>query len=244
MKISSTITNAVSWRSEGIVYRKNEVFLDVIESVNLLVNATGSVIRSEILGVVKMRCYLTGMPELKLGLNDKVMLEGRGKSEIFPPSMWIIPKTTFNDPSAFSKGTRKKVVEMEDVRFHQCVRLTRFVPSPSPSRLPPSPFNPRSPHPIHLRFENDKTISFIPPDGDFELMSYRIAAEFKPLVWVEATVKEHSGSRIEYTVKVRSQYKKRSTANGVEITVPVSDDASTPKFKVRSRHLAFPRMKC
>lgn len=32
------VTNAVSWRSEGIRYRKNEVFLDVIESVNLLVN--------------------------------------------------------------------------------------------------------------------------------------------------------------------------------------------------------------
>lgn len=31
------VTNAVHWRSEGIKYRKNEVFLDVIESVNLLV---------------------------------------------------------------------------------------------------------------------------------------------------------------------------------------------------------------
>jgi AP-1 complex subunit mu len=31
------VTNAVSWRSEGIKYRKNEVFLDVIESVNILV---------------------------------------------------------------------------------------------------------------------------------------------------------------------------------------------------------------
>jgi len=34
------VTNAVSWRSEGIRYRKNEVFLDVIESVNLLVRLT------------------------------------------------------------------------------------------------------------------------------------------------------------------------------------------------------------
>lgn len=33
----ATVTNAVSWRSEGIKYRKNEVFMDVIESVNLLV---------------------------------------------------------------------------------------------------------------------------------------------------------------------------------------------------------------
>jgi AP-1 complex subunit mu len=39
------ITNAVSWRSEGIRYRKNEVFLDVIESVNLLVGLATSVRR-------------------------------------------------------------------------------------------------------------------------------------------------------------------------------------------------------
>jgi len=93
------VTNAVSWRSEGIRYRKNEVFLDVIESVNLLVrfspstaglpcdpirgqvNANGNVVRSEILGAVKMKCYLSGMPELRLGLNDKVMFESTGRSE-------------------------------------------------------------------------------------------------------------------------------------------------------------------
>jgi AP-1 complex subunit mu len=31
------VTNAVSWRSEGLKYRKNEVFLDIVESVNLVV---------------------------------------------------------------------------------------------------------------------------------------------------------------------------------------------------------------
>lgn len=78
------VTNAVSWRSEGIRYRKNEVFLDVVESINLLVNANGNVVRSEILGAIKMKCYLSGMPELRLGLNDKVMFEntGRGESRI------------------------------------------------------------------------------------------------------------------------------------------------------------------
>jgi AP-1 complex subunit mu len=79
------VTNAVSWRSEGIRYRKNEVFLDVVESVNLLVNASGNVIRSEILGAVKMKCYLSGMPELRLGLNDKVMFESTGRGELFLP---------------------------------------------------------------------------------------------------------------------------------------------------------------
>ena len=31
------LTNAVSWRSEGIVHKKNEIFLDVVEKLNLLV---------------------------------------------------------------------------------------------------------------------------------------------------------------------------------------------------------------
>ena len=45
---------------------------------------------------------------------------------------------------------KSKSVELEDVKFHQCVRLSRF--------------------------ENDRTISFIPPDGEFELMSYRLVS--------------------------------------------------------------------
>lgn len=92
------------------------------------------------------------MPELRLGLNDKVMFETTGRS------------------------TRGKAVEMEDVKFHQCVRLSRF--------------------------ENDRTISFIPPDGEFELMSYRLNTQVKPLIWVECVVESHSGSRIEYMLKV------------------------------------------
>jgi len=175
------VTNAVSWRSEGIRYRKNEVFLDVIESVNLLVNANGNVVRSEILGAIKMKCYLSGMPELRLGLNDKVMFESTGRS------------------------SRGKAIEMEDVKFHQCVRLSRF--------------------------ENDRTISFIPPDGEFELMSYRLSTQVKPLIWAEAVVERHEGSRVEYMVKVKAQFKRRSTANNVEIVIPVPDDADSPKFR-------------
>ncbi|KAJ8099751.1 Mu homology domain-containing protein [Lipomyces tetrasporus] len=175
------VTNAVSWRSEGIRYRKNEVFLDVIESVNLLVSSTGAVLRSEILGSIKLKCYLSGMPELRLGLNDRVMFENSGRS------------------------SRGKSIEMEDVKFHQCVRLSRF--------------------------ENDRTISFIPPDGEFELMSYRLNTQVKPLIWVDCAVQMHAGSRVEFAINARAQFKRRSTANNVEIMIPVPDDADTPKFR-------------
>jgi len=74
----TALTQAVSWRAEGIKHAKNEVFLDVVESLNLLIATNGTVLRSEVCGVVKMRTFLSGMPELKLGLNDKVLFEARG----------------------------------------------------------------------------------------------------------------------------------------------------------------------
>jgi len=51
------LTNAVSWRSEGIKHKKNEIFLDVVEKLNLLVGANGSVLHSEVLGAVKMKSF-------------------------------------------------------------------------------------------------------------------------------------------------------------------------------------------
>jgi AP-1 complex subunit mu len=176
------LTNAVSWRSEGIKHRKNEIFLDVVEKLNLLVSNNGTVLHSEIIGCIQMKSFLSGMPELKLGLNDKLMFEATGRST-----------------------SRVKAVELEDIKFHQCVRLARF--------------------------ENDRTISFIPPDGEFELMTYRLNTHVKPLIWVEAVVEPHSHSRIEYMIKAKSQFKNRSIANNVEIIIPVPHDVDSPSFK-------------
>ena len=36
-QITITVSNIVSWRSEGIKHSKNEIFLDVVEKLNLLV---------------------------------------------------------------------------------------------------------------------------------------------------------------------------------------------------------------
>jgi AP-1 complex subunit mu len=39
---------------------------------------------------------------------------------------------------------------------------------------------------------------------------------------------------MEYVVKVKAQFKRRSTANNVEIYVPVPEDADSPRFRVGS----------
>ena len=59
-------TGALSWRRADIKYRKNEAFVDVIEDVNLLMSATGTVLRADVNGQIIMRAYLSGTPECKL----------------------------------------------------------------------------------------------------------------------------------------------------------------------------------
>merc|ERR1719222_834228 len=62
-------------------------------------------------------------------------------------------------------------------------------------------------------------------------MSYRLSTQVKPLIWIEAVVEPHSHSRIEYMIKIKSEFKRRSTANNVEILIPVPPDADSPSFK-------------
>ena len=86
----------------------------------------------------------------------------------------------FDESVLLLLGGKSKSVELEDVKFHQCVRLSRF--------------------------ENDRTISFIPPDGEFELMGYRLSTHVKPLIWIESVIERHPHSRIEYMIKVKPMW--------------------------------------
>jgi AP-1 complex subunit mu len=184
------VNGACTWRPPGIKHRKNEVFLDVIETVNLLVSQEGETLQSDICGKLVMKTQLTGMPDVKLGLNDRLLLSanrGGGGAD------------------AAGAGRMKKTVDLEDIKFHQCVKLNRF--------------------------ESDRTITFIPPDGTFELMTYRLNQKVRPLILVEVVTQRHGSSRVEMLVKARSTFKKTSTANSVEISVPVPCDADTPHAK-------------
>jgi AP-1 complex subunit mu len=181
--VPEAITNSVSWRSPGIKYKKNEVFLDVVETVDLSVNSAGSVVRSNVSGVLKMKAFLSGMPECKLGLNESIVLAVPGRD-----------------------GTGKSIT-LEDVKFHHCVRLDRF--------------------------ENEKSITFIPPDGAFNLMSYRLSNPTEnPLIALESSTEIFSRTRIKYTIKLFGKFKEKCSAVNVEVKIPVARDATSPEVNV------------
>ena len=85
-----------------------------------------------------LQVYLSGMPELRLGLNDKVILHAtvpflkiflalnnNYRQSLF--SYWVkfLHFTTQVLFESTGRG-KSKSVELEDVKFHQCVRLSRY----------------------------------------------------------------------------------------------------------------------
>ncbi|EME81563.1 uncharacterized protein MYCFIDRAFT_32614 [Pseudocercospora fijiensis CIRAD86] len=187
-KITMQATGALSWRRDNIKYRKNEAFVDVIEDVNLLVSASGTVLRADVNGAIEMRAYLSGTPECKFGLNDALTLashsggvDGQGGP---------IGNLPGNKATKAAAGS----VTLEDVSLHQCVKLSSFT--------------------------SDRTISFIPPDGSFQLMSYRCSENVNLPFKVHAIVNEIGRSKVEYSIAIRANYGAKLFATNVSVRIP------------------------
>ena len=196
---------SVPWRKSGIKHKRNEAFLEVIENVNVLVDQNGETLSSEIIGCLKMRTRLTGMPELTLALSDKVAFENHKGGA---------------DEGAASSGPRaargrgvNRTVDLEDVKFHQCVKLNKF--------------------------EAERAITFIPPDGDFDLMQYRLTTKLKPLIHVTCTLTRRGVSRVEMQLKAKAIFKKSSTATFVDIHIPVPVDADKPTAQATAGSIKY-----
>jgi len=172
-------TGQIPWRSPDIFYKKNQLFLDVIESVNLTVSAKGTILSNDVTGVIKMKSQLSGMPDCSLGMNDKALLIG--------------------------DSTQKKSIQLADVTFHQCVRLTRF--------------------------DQDRSINFIPPDGEFELMKYRTTDNITQQFRLLHNIKESSKTHLSLDVNVRALFSELQYGENVRIKIPVPKNAAVCKTR-------------
>ena len=56
---------------------RNEIFVDILERLTMLFAANGSVVNSTIDGCIQMKSYLAGNPELRLALNEDLVV-GKG----------------------------------------------------------------------------------------------------------------------------------------------------------------------
>ena len=185
-QITNQVTGQIGWRREGIKYRRNELFLDVLEYVNLLMSPQGQVLSAHVAGKIVMKSYLSGMPECKFGINDKLTIDTKGnKGGASGGAEGGITGNTSGGKSS---------IAIDDIQFHQCVKLSKF--------------------------ESDHSISFIPPDGEFELMKYRTTKDINLPFRVIPLVKETGKGKMEVKVIVKSNFKSTLIGQKIEVKIP------------------------
>ncbi|RHY04934.1 hypothetical protein DYB36_008096 [Aphanomyces astaci] len=95
----------IPWRKAGVKYTQNEIYFDVVEEIDAIIDSHGQMLSCEVNGTINGHSRLSGVPDLTM---------------------------VFVDPSV-----------IDDCSFHPCVR--------------------------YARYERERVISFVPPDGHFEV---------------------------------------------------------------------------
>ncbi|KAI0278659.1 clathrin adaptor mu subunit [Russula brevipes] len=66
----SAFSSPIPWRKAGVRYNSNEVYFDMVETLDAVVNKNGTIITSSVLGKVDVNCKLSGTPDLILSLTN------------------------------------------------------------------------------------------------------------------------------------------------------------------------------
>lgn len=201
-EILKHMTGDLPWRRRGIIHSKNQVFLDVIENVNMLMNEKGSVLSCDVNGQIVMNCMLSGMPECRIGLNDKPMM---------------LPRQTNSNSSNNTCSAQKKAIQINDFSFHHCVQLSEF--------------------------QAHRTISFIPPDGEFELMRYRVSQSdgvIPPFRLLPPVVNEtNKSSKLEIQITLKSMFPSRMFGKNVKVKIPCPSNTAKCQISVPHGHASY-----
>ena len=149
--------------------QKNEIYVDILERLNVLFNSQGNIINSSIDGSILMKSFLAGNPELRLALNEDLVI-GKGSGQY---------------------GS----VVLDDCNFHECVHLDEF--------------------------DSSRAIHFIPPDGEFSVLNYRITGDFPSPFRIYPSVEESGPYKIELVVLVRADIPDGNRGSNVQVRIPV-----------------------
>lgn len=149
----------VPWRASDVKHSNNEIYFDLVEEMDVIVNREGFLVKYEVYGEVHVNARLSGMPDLTL---------------------------TFVNPSI-----------LNDVRFHPCVR--------------------------YQPWDAQQILSFVPPDGQFKLMSYRVKNLKNTPIYVKPQLSASGGiCRVNVIVGIRNDPGKPIDSIVVQFPLPPS----------------------
>ncbi|KDP41471.1 hypothetical protein JCGZ_15878 [Jatropha curcas] len=102
----------------------------------------------------------------------------------------------------YRSSTGSGAVILDDCNFHESVRLDSF--------------------------DLDRTLTLVPPDGEFPVMNYRMTQEFKPPFRINTLIEEAGALKAEVILKISAEFPSSITANTIHIQMPL------PKYTARA----------
>jgi len=133
---------------------------------------------------IQMKSYLSGNPELKLALNEDLVI-GSGSNASGPK---------------YGNAANSSIT-LDDCNFHECVRLDEF--------------------------ESSRTLSFIPPDGEFSVLNYRVTNEFRQPFRIFPFFELVSPYKVELIIKIRADIPEQNYGGNVCVELPVPSTCQT-----------------
>ena len=170
-KASSASNVPITMKNARGGNNKNEIYVDIVERLTILFNNSGNVVNSSIDGSILMKSFLSGNPELRLALNEDLII-GKGGG-----------------------GGAYGSVVLDDCNFHECVHLDEF--------------------------ESSRTLHFLPPDGEFAVLNYRITADFQAPFKLFTAIEDNGTYKIDAIVTIRADIPEGNYGSNVTVRMPL-----------------------
>lgn len=164
-------------------YDKNKIEINIVEQLNISIDKNGSLIKNEIIGEVKVIPRLSDFPYIDLGIDYPFAYDKEYEIQDVP----------------------RKCLEIEEIKFHQCLKVSSF--------------------------ESFTSLFFLSPDDEFVLMTYKISSSLKPIINFETEIRKLTNSKVELILIANSYLNQNEVAKDVKISIPLSLDYESIEYK-------------
>lgn len=243
---------SINWRPKGIFYPKNEIYLDIVELIDFEFDLGRNTIKkNEVKGFCFASCYLSGMPVCRIGFNEEKL--SILSSPLEPHDEPVLPGSeldekaydanddtsghdqqeqrddgfvsahhvaagknlpedsnknvsnegdtkTLRDNAKAALLVGQSTAKITNIHYHQCIDLTTL--------------------------NEERQVSFIPPDDKFMLMSYQadlFKQKKKPLIMIAPSYRIHKTSaKLQVLCVLSTSFTKRLRCKNLVIRLPVN----------------------
>ncbi|XP_058875865.1 AP-4 complex subunit mu-1-like isoform X2 [Acipenser ruthenus] len=115
---------------------KNEIFVDVIERLTVVIGSNGTLLKADIQGEIRLKCFLPSCSEMRIGLNEEFSI---GKTQLRGYGAAVrVDECSFHEAVKLDEFENQRVLRVTPSQGEHTVmqyQLSDELPSPPPFRL-------------------------------------------------------------------------------------------------------------